>query len=105
MGATTSLTTPSAMKICIIILLLSTAIMAKPNPQVGDHHVFHDDQTINGGENYGGGRHHYAPGSHSRTNSDNTHGLNMGRNSGSGSPEFEGTFNNGQGGSGVVEDK
>merc|ERR1712117_406356 len=102
----TSLTTPSAMKICVIILLLSTAIMAKPNPQVGDHSVQSKFETVNGGENYGGGRHHYAPNSHSRTNSDNhgdTHGISLGRNNSDN--DFEEFIINGPGGSGVVEDK
>ena len=47
-------------------LLLSTAIMAKPNPQTGDHFQYSGDHHyggVTGDAGYSGGRHHYASGS------------------------------------------
>merc|ERR1712039_827880 len=109
-SANTSTTATLAMRFLIIFLLLSTAIMAKP--QTGDHFQYSGDHHyggVTGDAGYSGGRHHYASGSvgtlnNQRYNSPNIGSFGGGQSGGGGGQtNIEGAFTFGSGSSAYVD--
>merc|ERR1711948_49915 len=111
-SANTSTTATLAMRFLIIFLLLSTTIMAKPNPQTGDHFQYSGDHHyggVTGDAGYSGGRHHYASGSvgtlnNQRYNSPNIGSFGGGQSGGGGGQtNIEGAFTFGSGSSAYID--